>query len=378
MLEAWLWLLPLLGVGQLVMARDNLRLFQAVPPASAGEGVGRISVLVPARDEAPRIAACVRALLDQPEVAEVLVLDDGSSDGTAEVARRAGAGDRRLVVLPGAAPPPGWVGKGHACAQLAAVATGGWLMFVDADVRLAPGAVAEARRRAVASGADLLSFWPRQALGSPGERLLVPLLDVVLLGFLPFRLAAARPEPALVAANGQCLLVRAGAYWRAGGHASVRADLVEDVALARAMKRAGGRVVLTDAGHLAQVRMYSGLGEAWAGFRKNLYPGFGGQAGPFLTGMGLFALLHALPPWLALLALAAGRPELAGPFALQAALALALRGLLVARLGHPARAAFGHWGAAALVLALGAASWRAAARGAITWKGRTYALAARP
>lgn len=362
------WVLPLLGLGQLALAVDNLGRFQKVPvggPALQAQ----VAILIPARDEAPRIAACVRAALAQ-DVAEVLVLDDGSTDGTAELARASGA----TRVLTGAPLPAGWTGKGYACWTLAAATDAAWLVFVDADVALAPGAIAEAIRRAQALDAGLLSFWPRQVLGTPGERLLVPLLDVVLLGFLPFALAERRPDPSLAAANGQCLVFRADAYRQAGGHAAVRADVVEDVALARAMKRAGGRVVLTDAGELASVRMYGSLAEAWAGFRKNLYPAFGGRPGPFLVGLGLFAALHALPLPGALAAFALGYPVLGAALAAQALMAWALRGLLVARLGHPVLGAVAHPVGSLLVVALALASWRAAAAGNLTWKGRAYGL----
>jgi hypothetical protein len=178
----------------------------------------------------------------------------------------------------------------------------------------------------------------------------------------------------LSAANGQCLVFRAEAYRRAGGHAAVRGDIAEDVALARAMKRAGGRVRLTDAGELARVRMYHSLTEAWAGFRKNLYPAFGGQPGPFLVGLSLFAALHAWPLPGLLLACALGQPVAAAAFAAQTLLAWVLRGLLVVRLGHPVVGAITHPIGALLVVALAFASWRAAAAGNLIWKGRAYGL----
>lgn len=371
-----LWALPLAGALQLAMARDNMRHFQAVMAGPAASGT--VSVLVPARDEALRIGDCVSALLSQAEADEVLVLDDGSTDGTAEAARAAAGGDSRFQVFEGRSLGAGWVGKAHACAQLSERARGDWLVFVDADVTLRPGAVAEAVRRAAATEAGLLSFWPRQALGSWGERLIVPMLDVVLFGFLPFRLAANRSEPALAAANGQCLVFRASAYRAMGGHAAVKGELVEDVALARAMKRAGHRVVLTDAGAWASVRMYTGLRSAWAGFTKNLYPAFGGRPAPFLAGLSLFAGSQALPFWLALVALAAGQVAWAAPLAVQAALAFALRALLVRGLGHPITSALAHPLSGLLVLGLALASWRASASGHVTWKGRVYGHEAAP
>lgn len=362
------WVVPALGAAQLVLVLDNLRVFQR--PARGAAATGGVSVLVPARDEAPRIAACVQGALLQPEAAEVLVLDDHSGDGTAAAARAAGAHDARLQVLAGAPLPPGWTGKNYACHQLAERARGEWLAFVDADATLAPGALEGAL--AYAREADLLSFWPRQELGSLGEQLLLPLLSMVLLAFLPLRLAASRPDPALSAANGQFLLFRREAYAACGGHAAVRDDLVEDVALARRVKRMGGRLVIVDAGPRVRVRMYRSLGEAWAGFRKNLYPAFG-EPRPFLFALGLLVIWHVAPPFVAAGAWVSGARWLAWPFLVQWALATLLRLVLAWRLAQPRWSAFVHPVAAGLLVAIALASWRAAARGALTWKGRRYA-----
>lgn len=376
MASAWLWALPLLGLGQWALAYDNLKRFQR--PYAGAVPADTIAVLVPARNEGVRIGDCVRSILAQPEVTRLRVLDDQSEDDTAARAVEAAQGDPRFTLLRGAPRPAGWTGKNHACHQLAMGVEADWLLFVDADATLAPGAAAEAVRRARASDADLLSFWPRQAIGSLGEGLLVPMMDLVLLGYLPMALAEARPDPSLAAANGQCLLFARPAYERLGGHAAVKGDLVDDVALARGVRRLGGRVVLSDAGPWVRVRMYHGLAEAWAGFTKNLYPAFGGRPGPFVFGMGLFALGHAVPPILALVGALAGWGWLWGPMLAQTLVALAVRALIARRLAQPAWSVLLHPLSAWLVVALGLASWRAAATGRLSWKGRTYALEARP
>jgi hypothetical protein len=376
--SAWLWALPALGVGQLALAAANLRRFQSARADSGPAGPRRVAVLIPARNEACRIGPLVAAVLADPAVGRVRVLDDHSTDGTAEAARRGAGGDPRFELLEGQALPPGWTGKSFACHQLTEGLREDWWVFLDADVSLAPGAIAEAVRRAAASGAELSSFWPRQTLETPGERWLVPMLDVVLVGFWPFGLAEDGPDARFAAANGQCLVFSRRGYALAGGHQAVRADMVDDVALARAMKRAGGRIALTDAGGWASVRMYAGLGDAWSGFTKNLYPAFGGRPGPFVAGMGLFALLHAVPVVGLVIGLALRWPGLWGPMAAQLGLGLALRALLVARLGHPAPAAIAHPLSAWLVVALGLASWRAAGRGPRLWPGREYAREGRP
>jgi hypothetical protein len=228
-------------------------------PATGG-ACGSVSVLVPARDEARRIPALLDSL---PRDVEVLVLDDGSRDGTADVVRSAG-----FTVLAGRPLPEGWLGKPWACQQLADAATGDVLVFVDADVVLAPGAI-DATVAAL-DGLDLVSPYPRQ-LAEGAARLVQPLLQWSILTFLPVRLAQQSPRPSLSAANGQLLAVRRAAYDAAGGHAAVRDEVVEDVALLRAVKRAGGRGGVVDGTHLASTRMYDDWPALVEGYTKSLH-----------------------------------------------------------------------------------------------------------
>ncbi|MDO3637884.1 glycosyltransferase family 2 protein, partial [Mycolicibacterium arseniciresistens] len=201
----------------------NLRLLRR-PPDVPPEVTAPVSVLVPARDEAHRIAPTIRSLLAQRGLAdaEILVLDDGSSDGTADVVRRLAVPDPRLRVLTGVPPPPGFLGKPHACAQLAAAARGEVLVYIDADVVLARHAVAAAV--ALLRGPrplDLLSPWPRQVAAGVAGRLVQPLLAWSWLTTLPLRIAERSARPSMAAANGQFLLVEAAALKRAGGWQAV-------------------------------------------------------------------------------------------------------------------------------------------------------------
>jgi cellulose synthase/poly-beta-1,6-N-acetylglucosamine synthase-like glycosyltransferase len=234
-------------------------------------------VLVPARDEARRIPALLDSL---PRDVEVLVLDDGSRDGTADVVRSAG-----FTVLAGRPLPKGWLGKPWACQQLADAATGDVLVFVDADVVLAPGAIGATV--AALDGLDLVSPYPRQ-LAEGAARLVQPLLQWSILTFLPVRLAQQSPWPSLSAANGQLLAVRRAAYDAAGGHAAVRDEVVEDVALLRAVKRAGGRGGVVDGTHLASTRMYDDWPALVEGYTKSLH------TVPAAVPAGLF-VLYVLP-----------------------------------------------------------------------------------
>lgn len=227
--------------------------------APTGGRAASVSVLVPARDEAHRIGPLLASL---PRDVEVLVLDDESSDGTGDLVRAAG-----FTVLEGKPLPTGWLGKPWACQQLADAATGEVLLFVDADVVLAPGAVGATV--AALDGLDLVSPYPRQ-LASGLTRLVQPLLQWSILTFLPSG-GVRSGRPSLSAANGQLLAIRRSAYERVGGHASVRAEVVEDVALLRAVKRTGGRGGVVDGTHLATTRMYDGGRDLVDGYTKSLH-----------------------------------------------------------------------------------------------------------
>jgi hypothetical protein len=369
-----LWLLSALAWAQAALVADNLRRFRAPAQAASRHGPEpRVSVLVPARDEAPRIGALVRSVLAQTDVElRVWVLDDQSTDGTAEAARAAAAGDSRLTVLSGAALPPGWVGKCHACHQLAAAADGDWLVFLDADTVLAPGAIAAAVALAEREDAGLVSLFPTQVMGTFGERLMLPLLMYTLLGFLPLGLAAVRPEPSLAAANGQFLAFSRAAYQAIGGHRAVANDLVEDMALARAIKARGLTLLIADGGSWVRCRMYDGLGALWRGFRKNLYPAFGGRPGPFLAGWTMLVALGVAPLALAIAGLALGRPDWWGPGLSAIAAGWTTRAMLAARLRQPWTSVPAHPLAMTLLAVLALDSWRAWASGRVAWKGRAY------
>ena len=289
----------------------NLALFPALraqpeaapadaPPAALGlPGRMRqpgISLLVPARDEAGRLPATLPGLLAQ-DVTEIVVLDDQSSDATAAVVRRATGTDPRMRLVRGTAPPPGWTGKNWACQQLAAAARGDVLLFCDADVLLAPRAAGACWEQMCAQHADVFSVFPRQRTATLGERLLVPLIDDVLLAFLPHCLLRL-PVPSAATATGQLLMFRRSAYDALGGHAAVAGEMNEDLALAHRTRRAGLRLGLALGGDLVSARMYSGYRESVAGFGKSLRAAHGGHAGA-LAVTAAWHLLAYTAPWLA-------------------------------------------------------------------------------
>lgn len=277
------------------------------PPVDPPPVAEPVAVLLPVRDEADRVEPCLRSLLAQTGVRDlqILVLDDGSSDGTLDVVRRVVAADPRVQVLRGAPLPADWWGKAHACQQLADAAKGAdaagasVLVFVDADVVLAPHAVAATVTILRWTGLDLVSPYPRQVAVTVAERLVQPLLQWSFLTTLPLRVAEQSGRPSLAAANGQLLAVDASAYRRAGGHAAVRAQMLEDIALLRAVKRTGGRGGVVDGSGLATCRMYDGWPAIREGYGKSLWSAFGSPGGAIAV-CGLLGLAYVVPPLAAL------------------------------------------------------------------------------
>jgi hypothetical protein len=362
----------------------NLRMLRVPPVArtehtaglgdddgSRGRRAPAVSVLVPARDEAERIAPCIRSVLASTGVdLELIVCDDGSNDGTADVVRRAADGDPRLRVVTGAPLPAGWLGKPHACHQLAQLAAGEALVFVDADVRLATDGLQ--RTVALLDELDLVSPYPRQEADGWLPRLVQPLLQWSWLTFLPLRHAERSPRPSLTAANGQLLACRAAAYRAAGGHAAVRDEVVEDVELARTFKRHGARVAVVDGTQVASCRMYGSAAELRDGYAKSLWAAFGSPSGA-AAAVGLLAWCYVVPA--AALVRAAGRRRasemlipatgyLAG-VAGRVLTARRTRGRPADALAHPLSVTALGW--------LTVLSFVRRRRGTATWKGRAVA-----
>ena len=341
----------------------NSRRWRRPPPARLV--TERVSVLLPVRDEQAQVADCLAALLASTHVPdlEVVVHDDASTDATAAIVTATAAGDARVRLQRGGGPPAGWLGKPHACARAAAAATGGVLVFVDADTRLTPDALARTVALLRDARLDLVCPYPRQEAAGVAERLIQPLLQWSFLALLPLGLAERSARGSLAAANGQLLCVDAATYRRAGGHEAVRAEVLEDIALLRAVRRAGGRGVVADGSTIAVTRMYRGAGELRDGYAKSLWAAGGGSPAVSAGQLALLGWLFVLP------ALAALRGSKAG-----------LLGYLAGVAGRvvTARASGGQaWPDAAAhplsIATLGwltTLSWWRHHHGALSWKGR--------
>jgi len=254
-----------------------------------------VSILIPARNEAENIGPALDAALGSMGVEiEVIVMDDGSTDSTADIVRSRAAHDSRVRLLTAPLLAEGWTGKIHACHHLAQAARGTHFLFVDADVRLTPLAAARLAGHAQATGTDLVSAVPRQITDSPGERLTVPMINLLLLGYLPMGLMRASRDLGFGAACGQFMLVEREAYRASGGHAAIRAMIHDGIQLARLFRRKGFMTDIVPGENLASCRMYANFRQAWDGFAKNAHEG---MATPVALPIWTTLLLggHVLP-----------------------------------------------------------------------------------
>ena len=353
-----------IAIGLAIQTAVNGRLLRRPPDADEDAlGVERISVLLPLRNEAERVMPCLRGLTSQVALntaaaIEFVVLDDNSEDSTAEIIAAMCTHEPRMRLVRNAdEPPAGFVGKTWACDQLARAADpeATVLIFLDADVVLTPHALTRTITLLRQAKLDFLSPYPRQQTDSRAERLIQPLLQWSWLTFPPLRIAERTRHTSLAMANGQLLAVDARAYRDSGGHAAagVRAQVLEDIALARELRRHGYGGGMADGTTLSTCRMYEGWPQLRDGYSKSLWAAAGGR----MSGsVGQVALLSWLYLWPDPISYAAGVTS-----RLIAARRTGGRGWPDA-LAHPV--------SIAMLAALTARSWHGRLTGRLRWKGR--------
>jgi hypothetical protein len=329
-----------------------------------------VAAIIPARNEERTIAEAVRSLAEQPEIREIVVIDDQSSDRTGEILRQLAAEEPKMRAFEAGPLPAGWVGKNHAAWLGAQKAGCDWLLFTDADAMHLPRSTARALAEAESFRADLISYSPGQEMHTWWERALIPFVFCRLSQLYSYT-AINDPKSPAAAANGQYLLIRRNAYEKIGGHAAVHGEVLEDVALARLAKSAGFRLRFGPGDQICRVRMYSSFQGMWEGWSKNLLP--------LVTwsGQRVTRELLSVMPWIPLLCLlltpfhlvfgALGILLLAGRHASYSALLRKNRFPLSSVLYYLA-------GVGLYCAALLASDW-GYARGKIAWKGREYSVA---
>jgi len=341
---------------------------------------GLVSVIVPAKDEEANIGAALETLVaqDYPNI-EIIVVDDRSTDGTAEVVRGVAARDGRVRLVQVKELAAGWFGKPHAMHTGAREARGEWLLFVDADCRQAPHSVRVGVGFCAAEGGEMLSLWPVLEMHGFWENAVQPVAGSVLVAW--FRPGWVNdPKHRAAFANGQYILIRRSAYEAVGGHEAVRAKVVEDIAFARHVKGSGRRLLNAVGQDLFTTRMYDSLRAMWKGWTRIFYGAFEGVGR--ILGVLFLTFFFTLAPFAVLAASAAALAAGAGGwwawtvFGVAAGTVLAIfvtmRRLFIAGCGNPWYLVF-YPMAVAMVMAFEAGALaRALGVGAVTWRGTTY------
>jgi glycosyltransferase involved in cell wall biosynthesis len=311
-------LLTFLGMGALFLSGYAIlrfhQSFQAsisaaprlMPPHPSLPHLPTIAVVIPAYNEAINLRDCVESVLKSelpnPQHLQVWIADDESTDGTRAIAHTLVTQDPRvhLVAVPPRPTAEVWRGKNWACAQAVEQAKGEYLLFIDADVRLEPGAIAAAMTEAQATNADLISCLPEIVCGCLAEWLVQPIIVRMLTAGFSFGAVNDPAQPSTAFAAGPFMLFRRAAYDQIGGHRAIADDLVEDVALARQIKAFGLKMRLMLGLGLVKVRMYQNLAALWEGWTKNLHMGAKRKVSATLM-ITVIAVLVLVVPWLGIL-----------------------------------------------------------------------------
>jgi len=269
----------------LVLTAINAITMRSVRSRDAQDVTGIVDILVPMRDEERNVAECLTTVLAAKKLEnfQVYVLDDHSSDHTADLIK-----GFPVNLLKGAELPDEWLGKNWACSQLAAAGRGEYLVFIDADVRLKPAAIAAAITKMNLLGWDFISPYPKQLAGTFFEKLIQPLLQWSWLASVPLRLAEKFPNRSMTIANGQFFIVKRDAYQKINGHSKVKDEVLEDLELARALIASGARGGVADGSLVARCRMYQSREELISGYTKSLWKAFGSANGAIIAAFLLF------------------------------------------------------------------------------------------
>ncbi len=294
---------------QFLPASRDLGLLSLVKPF-------QVSVLIPARNEAESIRPALDSILSSAHPRfEVLVLDDHSEDATANIVQSIASRDPRVKLLQSKELPEGWNGKQHACWQLANAASYDRLLFLDADVRLSSDAIGRCLAEQQLQKAPLVSGFPMQETGTFAEKMLIPLMHYVLLGYLPIDRMRSTLGVGLAAGCGQLFLAEKEAYLQSGGHAAIQSSRHDGIQLPRAFRTAGFRTDIFDATDIARCRMYTSTTQVCNGLLKNATEGIANPklivpfsilllGGSVLPGLSLLVGLVLGIAWLPLTLLA--------------------------------------------------------------------------
>ena len=360
----------------------NMRRMHRAPRRSDAErGEELVTCCIPARNEEGNLEACILSLLSgDHEAIEILVYDDESTDGTSEILARMMADDPRIRSVPTRPLPAGHNGKQHACQRMGEAARGEWVLFTDADVRFESGWLR--RTLAVVRGRErlgLISAFPHELTRSIGEALFVPMIHVLLLGYLPMGGMRKTLQPEASAGCGQFLFARHTAWKESGGHDAFHDSMHDGIKMPRSFRSHGWQTDLIDGTDLARCRMYRGFVESFHGFAKNGYEGLGSIW--ILLLITVIHLIGHLLPWVVVIYSVSTGDWLPVATPISIAAIVMMLGMRIALAIRYRQAPVGPFLHPVAVIATTIMQWWslfAHLRGTRSWRGRTFTATVKP
>lgn len=334
----------------------------------------KISAMVPVRNEEEDIGNCLDSLLTQnyPNL-EIIVMDDSSEDKSWEILKEYESQYKDRIHVKRSLPlPEGWTGKNWVCHQLSEAATGSWMLFTDADTIRKPDCISNAYRECLARGSTYISYLPDLITVNLGEKVLLPIIYFAFYLLLPLRALKKIRNYYSAVAIGTFILIRGDIYQKVGGHAELKDEIVDDIYLARMVKKAGEDFDMIDGTGIFYSRFYTNVGEVWRGFTKNAFGAYGYSILPYIATL-LFSYTAFLHPVVKLVLY--GNFSLANPYFTQTLLIVAIRLIVMLRtrhsffsiLFHPVMVAF------SLLFALNSL-FKIMLGLPVVWKGRAYRI----
>ncbi|MEO0293565.1 MAG: glycosyltransferase [candidate division WOR-3 bacterium] len=359
----------------LINLLNNLRLLKSFKGSNKrNKKMPFVSVLIPARNESGNIEKCVLSILEQdyPNF-EVMVFNDNSLDDTLMKLERIKEKYPQLKIYTNDFLPPGWTGKNFACHFLSKYAKGEWLLFTDADTVHSQDSISLAVNSAIEEKADLLSIMPDLVMGTLSEKLFIPLVHFAFFSFIPLGLMNSIKNPNVVIALGPFMLINSKFYRKIGGHEKIKDKIVDDLELAKEVKRNGGKVVFMDGREKVSLRFYDNFKDLWNGFSKNSFGAFNNSIIAFLLFISFILSLYLFPIFSFVLGIV--RFKLGFFSTIQFFLILLHRYFLSARFKINYWLIFLHPFALIFALLIALNSMRLTLLNkAVTWKGRIYRI----
>jgi len=355
----------------------NAIIFNHVHPTELKDPhVPFVSVLIPARNEEDIIEQCIRSICNQSySQYEVIVLNDHSTDKTGEILHRLSLEFPQLSIIDGGVLPSHWIGKPHACHQLAMKAKGEYVLFTDADTFHDRSSIESLMKFALTNNIDMLSAVPKQELKLFWEHVAVPFIHTLYLTYLPHDLILKNPNPQFAAANGQALLFKKESYQLIGGHTSVANSIAEDIDLAIRIKSFGMRLCHASASEIISCRMYRSSRDVFTGFSKNAFATMHFDMHKLLFFVSHLFITYVFPFIGLCIGLLLNNPLIILFNGLSIILSMSLRFIIAMYFGYPLWHSFLHALTAStfIVFAINSALWSKKKNGT-EWKGRTYSL----